>query len=320
MVASDPREGPIRAQLQGTLRELRDPVPTRRGKVRDIYEKGDEIFLLATDRVSAFDVVLGTIPFKGALLTEQAVFWLERAADIVPTHLIERIDPQVMRCKKAEPLAVELVVRGYLAGSLAREPATTRGHRYGLELDPKLRIYDRLPEPIITPTTKADVGEHDEPGTLAEFIDSGVVSQKNLHEACERALELFAAGQTHAAERGLILVDTKYEFGLIGGELVLIDEVHTADSSRFWVGATYGKRVAAGEAPEMLDKERLRTWLRAEHDYLGEGPAPALTDDVRADLSLHYWDLTERVTGRPFEPEAGDVAARVSPRLKAALS
>jgi phosphoribosylaminoimidazole-succinocarboxamide synthase len=305
---------------EGTLEGLNDPAPTRRGKVRDIYEKGDELFLVATDRVSAFDVILGTIPFKGAMLTEQATFWLEKAADIMPTHFVERLDPQVMRCKKAQPLAFELVVRGYLAGSLLRELPDVRGNRYGLEVDPAIEPYHAFDEPLITPTTKAEAGAHDEPCSLAELIDRKVVTQGHLHEACERALELFAVGQAHAAERGLILVDTKYELGLRDNELVLIDEVHTADSSRFWLASSYGERVADGKSPEMLDKERLRRWLREEHDYMGDGEPPALTDDVRTDLAMHYWDLTERVTGRPFEPAAGDVAARVGPRIAAALA
>lgn len=320
MVASDPREGPIRAQLNGTLEALTDPPPTRSGKVREIYERGDELFLLATDRVSAFDVILGTVPYKGALLTEQAAFWLEKAADILPTHFLERTDPQVMRVKKAEPLAFEMVVRGYLAGSLLREPARWRGEKYGLKIDPSIAAHEPFEEPIITPTTKAEVGSHDEPCSLAQLINRGVVSQHHLHEACEKALALFQAGQEHARDRGLILVDTKYELGLIDDELVLIDEVHTADSSRFWIAATYEERVKVGGAPEMLDKERLRRWLREEHGYIGEGEPPELTDDVRVDLALHYWDLTERVTGEPFEPAPGSVKARVAPLLRAALS
>jgi phosphoribosylaminoimidazole-succinocarboxamide synthase len=317
---SDDREAIIRAQLGHTLEGMTNPPPARKGKVRDIYERDGELFLVASDRVSAYDVVLGTVPFKGAMLTTQAAFWLERAADILPTHLLEQVDPQVMRCRKAEPLAFEMVVRGYLAGSLLREPAETRGQKYGLRIDPDVGGHRAFPEPIITPTTKADVGEHDEPCSLQDLVASGVVSQKHLDESCEKALALFAAGSAHAKERGLILVDTKYELGLIDGELVLIDEVHTADSSRFWIADSYQARVDAGETPEMLDKERLRRWLRTERDYTGDGEPPELTDDVRVDLALHYWDLTERVAGVSFEPVSGDVAGRVGPLLEGLLA
>lgn len=281
--------------------------PTHKGKVRDVYVKGDELLLVATDRVSAFDVVLGTIPLKGQLLTEQSAFWLERAAAIAPTHLLERVDAAVLRCKRAQAFPVELVVRGHLAGSLLREPRETRGAAYGVVV-PDVGAYQAFPTPLITPTTKEAVGVHDQPCSLNDLVQSGRISQPHLDRVVEIALQLFAAGQAHAQAQGLILVDTKYELGLIDGpggpQVAIIDEVHTADSSRFWVAASFAERTARGEAPEMLDKENLRRWL-LDKGFSGHGAPPALDDAVRADLAAHYWTLTERVLGRPFVPQAG---------------
>lgn len=299
------------AQLEHTLERCTAPAPARHGKVRDIYERGDELLLVATDRVSAYDVILGTVPYKGALLTEQAAFWLELAADVLPTHLIGRPDPQVMRVKKARPFAFELVVRGYLAGSLLREPPETRGSAYGLRVDPGIKAHGQLPEPLVTPTTKEEVGEHDQPCSLEDLVQRGVATKAQLDEAVQAALALFRLGGDLAKERGLLLVDTKYELGLVGDRVTLIDEVHTADSSRYWIADSYEERQARGEPPEMLDKERLRRWLREQHGYMGNGPAPALTDDVRVDLAAHYWQLTEQVTGREVAPVPGPVRDRV---------
>jgi phosphoribosylaminoimidazole-succinocarboxamide synthase len=297
----------IAAELPCASAGVEGASPTHKGKVRDVFGHGDEVLLVASDRVSAFDVVLGTIPFKGELLTEQAVFWLERAGNIAPTHLLERVDPVAMRCRRAQALPVELVVRGYLAGSLAREPAETRGRAYGLRLDPKQQPHTAFAAPIITPTTKEAVGFHDQPCSLDDLVASGRVSRAHLDRACEIARALFALGQAHADAQGLILVDTKYEFGLIDGEVAIIDEVHTADSSRFWVKDTWAARVAAGEVPEMLDKENLRRWLLSV-GYSGHGTPPTLTDGVRTDLAAHYWELTERVLGHPVSPVGADAA------------
>ncbi|MDP2343699.1 MAG: phosphoribosylaminoimidazolesuccinocarboxamide synthase [Deltaproteobacteria bacterium] len=285
-------------------------VPAHRGKVRDVFHKGNELLLVATDRVSAFDVVLGTIPLKGQLLTEQSAFWLERIAAVAPTHLIERVDATVLRCKKAEAFPVELVVRGHLAGSLMREPPSTRGQAYGVRIDPAIKPYEAFADPVITPTTKEAVGVHDQPCSLADLVSSGRIAAGHLDRVVELALALFKLGRAHADAQGLILVDTKYEFGVVDGDVVVIDEVHTADSSRFWLKASHAARVAAGEVPEMLDKENLRRWL-LDRGFSGTGAPPALDDAVRTDLAAHYWTLTERVLGRPFSPAAGG-AARVA--------
>lgn len=278
--------------------------PSHRGKVRDVFEKGQEVLLVATDRVSAFDVVLGTIPLKGQLLTEQSAYWLARAAEIAPTHLLERVDAAILRCQKAQPFAVELVVRGHLAGSLLREPPETRGHSYGVKVDPATRAWAALPSPIITPTTKEAVGVHDQPCSLQDLVSSGRISPTHLDQVVETALALFEMGRAHADAQGLILVDTKYEFGLVAGAVVVIDEVHTADSSRFWLKDSYSARVAAGEAPEMLDKENLRRWLLAR-GFAGEGMPPELDAAVRTELATHYWTLSERVLGKAFSPASG---------------
>ena len=305
------REALLRSHLDRTLSGLEGTLsPTHRGKVRDVFDKGAELLLVASDRISAFDVVLSTIPFKGQLLTEQSAFWLHKAASVVPTHLVERVDPQVLRCKKAAAFPVEFVVRGYLAGSLMRAPPTTRGARYGLHIDPAIQAYQAFPDPVLTPTTKEAVGLHDEPCSPAELVSSGRIAQGHLDRCVEVAMSLFRMGQEHARRQGLILVDTKYEMGLVDGAVTLIDEIHTADSSRFWVAGSYAERIARGEAPEMLDKERLRLWLLSQ-GYTGYGTPPTLTDDVRVDLADHYWTLTERVMGLPFLPVEGDAAQRV---------
>lgn len=283
-----------------------------RGKVRDVFFRGDELLLVASDRISAFDVVLGTVPMKGQLLTEQAAFWLDKAKAVVKTHLLERVDPQAMRCMKTQALPVELVVRGYLAGSLLREPPATRGSAYGLRIDPALPDYGAFPTPIVTPTTKEAVGVHDQPCSIDDLVASGKVARPVMERAVDVALALFALGQAHAKAQGLMLVDTKYELGLLpSGELVLIDEVHTADSSRFWRADTYAAKRARNEAPDMLDKENLRRWL-ISRGFSGHGTPPALDDDVRVDLASHYWELTETVLGRAFVPAEGDATARVA--------
>ena len=306
----------IRSHLNNTLKSVLYPAPARKGKVRDIFEKKDELFLVASDRVSAFDVVLGTVPLKGAMLTEQTTFWLNKVGEIVPTHLIDRPDAQVMRCKKAQPLAVEMVVRGYLAGSLARENPETRGSKYGLKLNPHMKEFEAFETPIITPTTKAEVGEHDAPCSMDELVASGALTQSQSEEISEISMALFKTGQAFAERQNLILVDTKYEFGIHEGKVILIDEIHTADSSRYWKKDTYEGKLQAGLAPEMLDKERLRRWLISEHNYRGDGEAPALTDEIREDLSAHYWELTELLTGARFEAPTAMASNRVPALLE----
>ncbi len=308
------RTSEIRARLDQALDGISTPAPSYRGKVRDVYAKGDELFLVATDRVSAFDRVLGTIPLKGALLTEQSAFWLERANQITKTHFIERVDAQVMRVKRARALPVELVVRGYLAGSLLREKPSERGSAYGLQLADDLVPYQKFETPIITPTTKEDEG-HDRPCSLDDLVHSGRATRAEIEACSEAALNLFREGSAFAEKNGLLLVDTKYEFGVIDGDVILIDEVHTADSSRYWVADSYPEKMAREQVPHMLDKERLRTWLLAQ-GFSGDGDAPPLPDDVRIDLAAHYWRLTETLLNQPFVPPAESPQTRVSALLR----
>jgi phosphoribosylaminoimidazole-succinocarboxamide synthase len=318
MSASEDHQKSAKSHLEQTLERISSPAPTRSGKVREIFEKQGELFLVTTDRISAFDVVLGTVPFKGAMLTTQAAHWLSKTEDIVPNHLMEQVDPQILRCRKAELVPVEFVVRGFLAGSLAREKENERGARYGLRIDPGMKPYQAFDEPIITPTTKAEAGAHDEPCSLAEVVAQRWASQKEVDALSEIALALFARGQKAARSHGLILADCKYEFGRhpdVPGGLILIDELHTADSARYWDLATFDERVGAGEVPQMLDKERLRRWL-AERGFTGEGKAPVLDPQIRVDLCTHYWELTERLIEGPFDPPLGDATQRVVASLK----
>jgi phosphoribosylaminoimidazole-succinocarboxamide synthase len=310
MAPTTDRVESIRDHLDQTLVNLSTPAPHRSGKVREIYEKEDELFLVTTDRISAFDHVLGSVPFKGAMLTTQARFWLENTADIVPNHLIEQVDPQVLRCKKADLVTVEFVVRGFLAGSLAREKKEDRGAKYGLRLDPGMAQYDAFEMPILTPTTKAPAGEHDAPISMAEVVAGGRATQKEVDALSEIALALFSRGQEAAKAHGLILADCKYEFGRLGDRLILIDELHTADAARYWDLASFQERIESGRGPLMLDKERLRLWL-SERGFTGEGEAPILDAAIRVDLAQHYWELTERLTDGPFDPPQGDASARV---------
>ena len=287
------------------------------GKVRDVYVKGDHIIMVVSDRVSAFDVVLGTIPFKGQVLNQIANYWFDAAKGIVATHVIDTPDPNVTVVKRCEALPVEVVVRGYLTGSLWRAYAGGERAIYGLALPDGMRRDERFPAPILTPTTKAAVGSHDEPISSAEVVSKGLVDRKRWDEICEKALALYAAGARLARERGLILVDTKYEFGLLGGKLVLIDEVHTPDSSRYWMADGYEAAFAAGGDQRMLDKENLRQWL-LERGFSGQGIPPALTDEVRVMLAEKYLELYERMTARPFVRVDGPIADRVVANLKKA--
>lgn len=312
--AGGPREQALRAALSHVL----DSVPNAdaRGKVRAIFTRSaahpDELLLVATDRVSAFDHVLGTIPAKGALLTAQAAHWLTRAADVIDTHFIEQLGPQTMRCAKASPVSVEVVVRGHLAGSLMREPKATRGHAYGLRVAPDMPDYAAFDAPVITPTTKAPAGAHDAPITPAQLIAEGRASKAEWATICAAAIALFQDAAAQAKQAGLTLADTKYEFGRKGGRIVLIDEVHTADSSRYWDDTMQGP----GGAPYMLDKERLRTWLRAQ-GFTGHGTPPVLTDTIRVELAAHYWALTERLLGRAVDLDVNADAQGVAQTVAA---
>ncbi len=270
--------------------------PPRRGKVRDVYDlPGDRLLFVASDRVSAFDLVLGCVPHKGQILTELSNWWFAQLAPIVAHHLLDEIDPNAVVGRRCRTLPIELVVRGYLTGvtSTSLWPRYREGERvlYGIELPDGLEFNDPLPTALITPTTKAAVG-HDEPVTAAEVVARGLVDPQRWAEVQAAALAIFRRGGELAASAGLTLVDTKYEFGVdAAGRLTLIDEVHTPDSSRFWLTAT----------GESLDKEILRRWY-AERGYRGDGPPPAFDRDLADTLSRAYQQVYERLLGRPFVP------------------
>ncbi len=309
----------LRAQLSHTLRQLDLPQLGKlyRGKVRDNYSRGDRILMITTDRVSAFDHVLGTIPFKGEVLSRLTLFWFDKVKDIAPTHLIASPDPSVMVVQRARALPVEIVIRGHITGSLWRDYQAGKAGAYGIEWPAGLRKDQRFDAPVITPSTKAEYGQHDEPISEAELLRQGLVAPEVWREATAVAHRLFARGQEWARSRGLILVDTKYEMGIADGKLVVIDEIHTPDSSRYWIADEYPERFRRGADQEMLDKENIRQWLIREHGFSGHGTPPPLSDDVRVMLAAKYIEVFERLTGQPFLSEVGSVDERIRRNLAA---
>jgi phosphoribosylaminoimidazole-succinocarboxamide synthase len=297
-------------------------LPDRRaGKVRVSYElPGDRRLFVTTDRLSAFDRIIAGVPFKGQVLNQLAAFWFEHTADVVANHMVAVPDPNVLIARAATPLPVEVVVRGHITGvtstSLWRQYDEGARTIYGFHFPDGLAKNSALPEPIITPTTKGDHGDHDEPLSCAEVVERGLVEARRWHQVMDAALELFRRGREVAGQAGLILADTKYEFGLsTDDELLLIDEVHTPDSSRFWVAASHAERLAAGEEPESLDKEVVRRAL-ADAGYRGDGDPPELGADVWAQTTARYIDAYERLTGHDFVPGSYPVAARVAAALR----
>jgi len=284
-----------------------------KGKVRDNYYDKDKIIMVTSDRVSAFDHVLGTIPFKGQILTEIANFWFEKTKHIVPNHIIDSPDAQVLIAKRAETLPVEVIVRNYITGSLWREYSSGINGQYGFMLPKGLKKDQKFNKVILTPSTKADYGLHDEPISRDKIIN-GLVEEGIYKKAEEYALKLFNEGKKWADKQGLILVDTKYEFGLVDGELIVIDEIHTPDSSRFWVKSEYEERFKAGKSQKMLDKENIRQWL-IDQGFSGEGEPPKLSDEIRVSLAEHYMELYRVLLGKEFVPEMGDVESRVVDNL-----
>lgn len=279
------------------------------GKVRENYTRDGERLIVVTDRISAFDVVLGTIPLKGQVLNGLAQHWFAATRDIFPNHVIDVPDPQAMRGVECRPIPVEFVVRGYLTGvsdtSIWRAYDAGRREFCGHHLPAGLRKHERLPDNILTPSTKAPKGEHDLSVSKDWLIAHGLIDAERFATLERRCLALFAAGQAIAAARGLILVDTKYELGVRDdGEVVLIDEIHTPDSSRYWYADSYPGAMARGEDPRSLDKEFLRRWL-VEQGFRGDGPPPVLPDEIRLEAARRYIEVYELLTGRPFaaDPE-----------------
>jgi phosphoribosylaminoimidazole-succinocarboxamide synthase len=275
-----------------------------RGKVRDVYTLNkDTLAIVVTDRISAFDHILKEpIPFKGQILNRLAAFSLEKVSDIIPTHLISVPHPNVTIAKRCTPLPIEVVVRGYLAGHAWRTYKSGERMLCGAEMPDGLRQNEAFPEPILTPTTKATEG-HDEDISPVEIVKKKFLTQELWDLISETALKLFKRGSEIAQKRGLILVDTKYEFGLFDGELILIDEIHTADSSRYFYSDGYQEKMESGEQPKQLSKEFVREWL-IEQDFMGKPgqKMPTLTDSFRMDVYNRYADLFEVLTGDTFTP------------------
>jgi phosphoribosylaminoimidazole-succinocarboxamide synthase len=293
------------------------PLPDERvGKVRVSYElPGDRRLFITTDRLSAFDRVIRGVPYKGQVLNQLAAWWFEHTRDIVANHLLAVPDPNVTIGIAARPLPVEVVVRGYITGvtstSLWRQYHEGARVIYGYSFPDGLQKNTALPAAIITPTTKAEAGGHDEPITVDDVVHKGLVTPALWTEVQAAALALFARGQEVAAAAGLILADTKYEFGLgPEGQLLLIDEVHTPDSSRLWVAETYAERLADGQDPESLDKEPIRQALQ-HAGYTGDGEPPALDEAVWSETTRRYQSAYTRITGYGFQPGSYPVETRL---------
>jgi len=282
------------------------------GKVRDMFGlPGGHRALITTDRVSAFDVVLGAIPFKGQTLNQLSAWWFQHVADIVGNHVVSVPDPNVMIVREAQPLPVEVIVRGFITGvtktSLWTLYATGERTPYGVRLPDGLKKNDPLATPIITPTTKAEQGGHDERLTRDEILQQNLVPEDVWLQVERAAVALFVRGQEVARKTGLILVDTKYEFGLIDGAVCVIDEIHTPDSSRYWTQSSYDADPAA---PKNFDKEFLREWYIAQ-GYRGEGTPPKMPEEVIAQVAERYIGAYERLTGQSFAPGAQPAQPRI---------
>jgi phosphoribosylaminoimidazole-succinocarboxamide synthase len=295
------------------------------GKVRDTYDLGDgRLLLVTTDRQSGFDRMLGAIPFKGQVLNRTSLYWFDQTRAIVGNHVLASPHANVLLARKCRVLPIEFVVRGYMTGSTDTSIWTqySKGARQfcGHLLPEGMKKNEPLRENIVTPTTKE--AQHDRPITAQEIVAEGWLTAQEWEFCSARALQLFARGQQIAAERGLILVDTKYEFGVAeSGEILLIDEIHTPDSSRYWLAGSYAARLTAGQEPEMIDKEFFRLWFRERCDPYKDAVLPVPPDDLIAELASRYIQLFEKITGveftsddRPLEDSIVENLARESPQ------
>jgi phosphoribosylaminoimidazole-succinocarboxamide synthase len=312
------------AHLDNVLQDATIPeLPNHyRGKVRDNYDLADgRRIIIATDRLSAFDRIITAIPFKGQVLTQIARFWFDATRDICPNHVIDYPDPNVLVCRRLDILPVEIVVRDYLTGTTGTSiwPMYRAGRReiYGIAFPDGLREHQKLPATIITPTTKAFDGGHDEPLTPDQITGRGLLTQEQWRTTAELALALFARGRAIAEAHGLILVDTKYEFGFdAAGRIVLADEIHTPDSSRYWLRDSYERRFASGQPPESLDKDFVRRWVSERCDPYHD-PIPAIPRDIIIEAARIYIDVFETITGENFVVPQPDtpVLARIRANL-----
>lgn len=292
------------------------------GKVRDNYTIGGKRVIVTTDRISAFDRVLCSIPFKGQVLNQASAFWFEKTKDIVKNHVLDVPDPNAMVAEECSPYPVEMVVRGYITG------VTTTSAWYNYEkgvrnfcgniLPEGLKKNQKFDKPIITPSTKAGHGLHDESISAEDIVKRGLVDEKVYKKMEKAAAELFDFGSKLVAKNNLILVDTKYEFGKLNGQLVLIDEIHTPDSSRFWIKETYESLFSKGQEPQKLDKEYVRQWL-ANKGFIGDGKIPEIPDDIKVEAAKRYITAYEMITGKDFEAKNEDVLKRIERNLKGYL-
>lgn len=288
----------------------------RQGKVRDVYLQRDRIILISTDRYTAFDRQLAQIPFKGQVLTQVSKFWFDQTADIVPNHILDNSDPNVVVGKKCTVVPIEVVVRGFITGvtDTALWTLYSKGQRdFGnFTLPEGMKKNEKLLQPVLTPTTKSD--EHDKPISPKEIVDAGWVKAEIWKQIEDFAMKLFTRGQEIALKQGLILVDTKYEFGLdTDGKVLLIDEIHTPDSSRYWQADSYEARIAAGQEPQNFDKEFLRLWFREHSDPYKDEVLPEAPVEMIAELSSRYIQIYEQITDKKF---AMDLATSIEARIK----
>ena len=294
--------------LGSCLERLQLPAgaPLTSGKVRDVVDAGAELLICTTDRISAFDRVLTTVPCKGEVLNTISLFWFRSTSDIIPNHVREEISARTIRAVKCRVIPVEVVVRGYLTGSAWRD-YLQGAPISGIRLPAGMRFNEKFEQPILTPSTKEEKGTHDRPVSREEIIAGGLVEKSLWERIEETALALFRRGTEIASRSGLLLVDTKYEFGLHNGVLTLADEVHTPDSSRYWYADTWEQLFARGAGQRELDKEYLRQWLLAR-GWKGDGAPPRIPDDVRVQVARKYIEAWETITGLPFSPRALNAA------------
>ena len=314
----------INENLTNTLQETSISAPNKKvGKVRDAYFLDGRVVMISTDRQSAFDRVLAAIPYKGAVLNSVSAWWFKKTEHLFPNHLISTPDPNVSIVEKCDVFPVEFVVRGYITGTTETSLWTVynNGDREycGNSLPEGLQKNDRLDAPMLTPTTKDKV--HDRPVSREEIIELGLMSLEDYDVAAKMSLDLFAFGQKTAKENGLILVDTKYELGKgASGEIKFVDEIHTPDSSRFWVGSSYKERIGVGDEPENIDKEFLRLWFAKNCDPYNDDVLPNAPDELVAELSARYILLYELITGERFVfPDLKNINQRITKNIKELL-
>ncbi|HOF01489.1 MAG TPA: phosphoribosylaminoimidazolesuccinocarboxamide synthase [Spirochaetota bacterium] len=295
----------IEKQLDWVVKETDYNIGAKyRGKVRDVYDLGDKLLIITTDRISAFDVVLTTIPFKGEILNNLSYFWFEKTKDIIDNHIIELIHPNAVLVKKCRILPIEIIVRGYLTGGGYRE-YTERGEISGLKLPKGLKKNVKFDKPILTPTTKASEG-HDIPISVEEIIKQNIIPKDLMEKIEVTAIKLFEKGQEIVNKNNLILVDTKYEFGLSdNGELIIADEIHTADSSRYWYLDSYSSLFDEGKEQKSLDKEYLRQWLM-DNNFKGEGTPPVIPLEIKTEVIKRYITAYNCITGSNYSLENKD--------------